>query len=394
MLVYLPAARMGDRAGREGFVVATFVAFSLFPLAVASAHSFATLLLAFVVGGLREIGEPSRKALIDLALPHARARSVRLYYLVRSVAIARPSSAGSSGRAPVATFVAAALVGFAGAGGLRAHCRRAPGMSDRHGSSCYIRSRPRRSCLRVKVWRRMQQIGAVALKNAAWVLPADDAAREDFEWLMREIEADGGGALQCDSRLLPGLSPEQVAALAQVREPEDTPNGEDWPGGGTDTGKGDSTHGEDFSHLVGRTWVTRRGVHVDRIASAWLIRRFVDPDARFRFVDPDGYEPAPGELRFDMYEGEYTHAGDSCTCEVLASTFAPGDAALAALAQVVHDIDLKEGRFGRPEAPGVELLLEGLVASEPDDDARLQRGFVLFADLYTALKSRLKRGTR
>lgn len=119
MLVYLPAARIGDRVGRKGFVVATFVAFSLFPLAVAYARSFGALLLAFMVGGLREIGEPSRKALIvDLAVPHARARSVGLYYLVRSVAIAPAAVIGGLlwTRAPVATFLTAALIGLAGTG--------------------------------------------------------------------------------------------------------------------------------------------------------------------------------------------------------------------------------------------------------------------------------------
>lgn len=266
-------------------------------------------------------------------------------------------------------------------------------MSERHWLLLLHQIPAKPSYLRVKVWRRMQQIGAIALKNAAWVLPADDAAREDFEWLMREIEADGGDALLCDARFLAGLSDEQVAALARARAPRDASRGEDRPAAGA-TAHLRSTRAEDPSRLSGRTWVTRRDVYVDRIASAWLIRRFLDPDARFRFVDPEGYEPASGELRFDMYEGEYTHVGDGCTFEVLASTFAPGDAALAALAQVVHDIDLKESRYGRPEAAGVELLIEGLVAAEPDDAARLERGFVLFGDLYTALQKRLEGGER
>ena len=84
----MPAARLADRIGRKPLVVATFIAFSLFPVAVVAAHSFASLLGAFVIGGLREIGEPARKALIlDLVPDRARARGVGLYYLVRSVAI-------------------------------------------------------------------------------------------------------------------------------------------------------------------------------------------------------------------------------------------------------------------------------------------------------------------
>ena len=74
---------------------------------------------------------------------------------------------------------------------------------------------------------------------------------------------------------------------------------------------------EGLRGLHGRTWVTREGVHVDRIASAWLIRRFIDPEASFKFVPSKGYQPGPGELRFDMFEAEFTHEGDRCTFEVL-----------------------------------------------------------------------------
>ena len=119
ILVYIPAARIADRAGRKPFVIATFVAFSLFPLAVISAESFTGLIVAFVVGGLREIGEPARKALIvDLAQPQLRARSVGLYYLIRSVAIAPAAFIGgllwrSSPGLPFYVATAAGLIGTA-----------------------------------------------------------------------------------------------------------------------------------------------------------------------------------------------------------------------------------------------------------------------------------------
>ena len=119
ILVYIPAARMADRAGRKPFVIATFLAFSLFPLAVISATSFAALVVAFVIGGLREIGEPARKALIvDLAEPHLRARSVGLYYLVRSVAIAPAAFIGGVlwKISPAIPFQAAAAIGLVGTG--------------------------------------------------------------------------------------------------------------------------------------------------------------------------------------------------------------------------------------------------------------------------------------
>ena len=117
ILIYLPAARIADRVGRKPFVVATFVAFSLFPIAVVSARSFGMLLLAFVVGGLREIGEPARKALIvDLAQPHLRARSVGLYYLVRSLAITPAAFIGGVlwQIRPSLPFFAAGVIGSIG----------------------------------------------------------------------------------------------------------------------------------------------------------------------------------------------------------------------------------------------------------------------------------------
>ena len=132
----------------------------------------------------------------------------------------------------------------------------------------------------------------------------------------------------------------------------------------------------------GRTWVTRRGVHVDRIASAWLIRRFIDPEARFKFVSDKGYVPEPGEIRFDMFEAEYTHEGDHCTFEVLLARLCQPEPALQAIAEIVHDIDLKDGKFGREEAAGIKTLIAGIAAATDDDNRRLERGATVFEDLY------------
>ena len=142
--------------------------------------------------------------------------------------------------------------------------------------------------------------------------------------------------------------------------------------------------------LKGRVWVTRRGVYVDRIASAWLIRRFIDPDARFKFVAAKGYEPEPGELRFDMYEGEYTHEGDRCTFEVLLTRAGLDDPALAAIAEIVHDIDLKDTKFGREEASGIARVMDGIAAANKDDGRRLERGTMVLDDLYGFFRT--KRG--
>ena len=128
--------------------------------------------------------------------------------------------------------------------------------------------------------------------------------------------------------------------------------------------------------------MTRQGVQIDRIASAWLIRRFVDNGARFKFVPGTGYVALPGELRFDMFEGEYTHRGDRCTFEVLLAEAGLDDPALGAIGEIIHDIDLKDGKYGRAEAAGVRSLIAGIAASSSGDEDRIARGTVLLDDLY------------
>jgi hypothetical protein len=293
---------------------------------------------------------------------------------------------------------------------------------------------PQPPYLRVKVWRRLQRLGAVPVKNSVYVLPAGGEAREDFAWLQREIESEGGDALVCEVRLLDGLSDAQVEAMFRAARDDDyaalardAAELASADGGGRITPAAlarlrkrlDEVAAIDFhgapgrpaaeaalgelearmrraeaspaakrtarDELRGRTWVTRAGVFVDRIASAWLIRRFVDAKARFRFVDEAQYRPTPGELRFDMFEAEFTHQGDCCTFEVLLERLGmQGDPALAAVAEVVHDIDLKDAKFGRPETPGVELLLAGIARTEPDDLRRIERGAALFDALHAS----------
>jgi hypothetical protein len=128
-------------------------------------------------------------------------------------------------------------------------------------------------------------------------------------------------------------------------------------------------------------WTVLR-VFVDRIASAWLIRRFIDPAARFKFVPGKGYVPGAGEVRFDMFEAEFTHAGDRCTFEVLLARSNLNDPALAAIAQIVHDIDMRDGKFGRDETGGIASLIKGIAAVHNDDELRIARGATVFDNLY------------
>ena len=140
--------------------------------------------------------------------------------------------------------------------------------------------------------------------------------------------------------------------------------------------------------LHGRTWVTREGVHVDRIASAWLIRRFIDPEASFKFVPSEGYEPQPGDLRFDMFDAQFTHEGDRCTFETLVARAGLDDPAVRIVGEIVHDLDLKDAKFGREETAGIAGLIGGIVLAHPDDEQRLERGAAMLDDLYQYLRNK------
>lgn len=225
---------------------------------------------------------------------------------------------------------------------------------------------PKPDYLRVKVRRRLHKIGAMLIKNSVYVLPNSDESLEDFQWLVRAIEADGGEAMVCEAGFIEGITDQEVAAMFN----DETAVTQAAP------------HRAPAAKPRAATWVTREGVKVDRIASAWLIRRFIDPAAHFRFVPARGYQPAPGELRFDMYRAEYTHEGDHCTFETLCARFALDDPALRAMAEIVHDIDCKDELYGRPETGGIASLVQGIVASHPRDDDRLARGAAALDDLY------------
>jgi hypothetical protein len=142
--------------------------------------------------------------------------------------------------------------------------------------------------------------------------------------------------------------------------------------------------------LRGKTWVTRPGVKIDRMASAWFIRRFVDPKARFRFADPAAPK-REGEVRFDMVGGEFTHEEDRCTFETLIGRVGLPDKGVRAIAEIVHDLDLKDAKFNRAEAAGVRMMLDGVMARCEKDEERIERALVIFDDLHEALGSRKDR---
>ena len=304
---------------------------------------------------------------------------------------------------------------------------------------------PKPDYLRVKIGRRLQRVGAVPVKNSVYVLPDNEQAYEDFQWIRTEIVDGGGDASICRADFVDGLASEQIreafrsargADYAEVTEAARELSASVRRLDADDRRSRGARFDEelarlrkrlvaiaaiDFFHAPerataehalhateaelhpqpaqaapdagerkeyrGRTWVTRAGIFVDRMASAWLIRRFIDPEARFRFVRANDELAPPGELRFDMFGGEFTHEGDRCTFETLLERFSLDDVALRALAEVVHDIDLKDAKFEREDAAGIERVLAGITVAYPDDAARLERGCQLFDELYSLFSS-------
>ena len=282
--------------------------------------------------------------------------------------------------------------------------------------------------LRAKIRQRLARVGAIGLKSSVYLLPRREECLEDFQWIAEEARAGGGEAWVCeaefpdrktDSDLAARFRAErnlEYAALArEIRR---------WARDGPDltarlaraskrleeVGRIDffrangrkatenliakarerlgrsresmrTSKRAKAGEFVGRRWVTRRGVKVDRISSAWFVQRFVDPKAPFRFIDPKTEKPRKGEIGFDMVGGEFTHEADRCTLETLVRRTGVDDRALTPIVEIVHDLDVKDGKFGRAETAGVQRVLEGIFL-EGDDRTRLARGFALFDDLY------------
>lgn len=293
---------------------------------------------------------------------------------------------------------------------------------------------PKPAYFRAKVARRLAQVGAVPIKNSVYVLPANDETLEDFQWIRQEVVREGGLAWLFRAEAVAGTSakaledlfnsaraPEYETLIQEARALLDQPAAEkeDKVLFEKLSRRQDELAQIDFFHApqrgeldplmsalqerlhhkpdaraevtvetLGSTWVTRKGVKEDRIGSAWLIRRFIDPNAAFRYVRPDDSAHAAGEIRFDMFEGEFTHRGDLCTFEVLVADHGlASDPGLTAIAEIVHDIDLKDNRYQRAETAGVARAIEGLCLSTADDSLRVERGAFIFEGIYRALSA-------
>ena len=302
------------------------------------------------------------------------------------------------------------------------------------------------SNLRVRTWRRLQQLGAIPIRQAVYALPDTPSAREDFEWLKIEVKAAGGdvsvfAADHVDAWSDDGLIEEfrrsrQEAYTVLARDIEKVlkraasnrrPSGTRAPAiqrlselfrerlsaiehidffgsAGRDrvatlvarleehtSGKRErataarATGPADNKKYRRRLWVTRPRPGVDRMASAWLIRRFIDPQARFEFAADRDSVPAEG-LPFDMFGVEFSHQGEGCTFETLCGFFTIQEPAVTRIAAIVHDLDLKDHRFGAPEAATVGHMIDGLQLAHGDDDALLSQGMALFDSLYRSFE--------
>jgi hypothetical protein len=303
---------------------------------------------------------------------------------------------------------------------------------------------PRPTNLRVRVWRRLQDVGAVALKNSVYVLPASDQSREDFEWITSEIQELHGEATVFAVHSIDAFSNDEVVAAFRqaretdyadlMREAETVVAGADKrpaKAGGRQTlarrgarlrerlsrldaiaffpptnreaaaaavaraerlatASAPSHRAASADHLdrdrfQRRVWVTRPRPGIDRMSSAWLIRRFIDPKARFGFAaKPPGSGAA---VPFDMYGVELSHTDHGCTFETLSARFGVVDPGVQRIARIVHDLDMKEARYDSPEAPAIAHLVEGLRAVYADDDELLEHGMVMFEALYRSFSA-------
>jgi hypothetical protein len=295
---------------------------------------------------------------------------------------------------------------------------------------------PNPSSLRVRVWRRLRAVGAVALKRTVYLLPDTPDHYEHFQWLAQEVQREGGEATLLRVEQIENMSPQDVIRLFhEAREPEfrrlagryrkllqnldrksaatsqrvQAELGQlereyeklheldffDAPAGAeverlreaiamrtrpSEEPKRREKVAGDLRELRGRQWITRRRPHVDRLASAWLIKRFIDPEATFLFADPKDF-PA-GTIPFDTPGAELSHVGEDCTFETILKRVGLRDRRLTRLAQIVHEADLRDGKFPRDEARGIDLAIRGLLAANADDHQVLEHGLALFEGLY------------
>jgi len=289
----------------------------------------------------------------------------------------------------------------------------------------------KRASQRVEVWRKLQRYGAVPLGNSGYLLPNNSATRERFEWLATAIRKYSGEASVLMVESIDNLSkPQLIGRFAEARANEyqeiirelqklavvpsqkrafgrvsrlrtrfneiseiDFFNNplrkrvqEMLARAETPAAPREKAAKINAREYVGRVWVTRPRPGIDRSASAWLIRRFIDKKARFTFAAEEDVPPAA--IPFDMFHGGFGHRGEDCTFETLQKTFRIRDKKVGVIAQVIHDADLLDGKFGRKEGFGIDGVLNGWAKQGVADQEILERGIQLVAALYSSVSEK------
>ena len=297
---------------------------------------------------------------------------------------------------------------------------------------------------RVGVWRKLQRMGAVRLRGSAWILPETPETTERFQWLVQEIQSFRGEVTLLHVERIGNMTEQEVTALFHKartgeyqaaaqgcrailshidRHKANHPTAVAQLRGQLDGLKRELDRIQAIDYLTapvgqrartlwettakrlravetrprptgsrhrtalpsrGSTWVTRPRPHIDRIASAWLIRRFCDPDAKFAFAD--AADAARKGVPFDVLGADFGHHGEDCTFETVIKRFGLKDRRVKLIAEIVHEADLHDGKFTCDESTGLDLAISGLAASTPDDHELLERGMAIFDGLYAVLK--------
>ena len=289
-----------------------------------------------------------------------------------------------------------------------------------------------RNTQRVAVWRRFKKIGALQLTTSTYLLPDQPGHYEHFQWLTKLIRDSGGEATLVRVREIEGMPNEKLVdlfnearlreyapigkallTLARERKPRAAPSGElskfsrqfrelraidffnsqrgqeielqlqKFERNTARKGALPKIYPKDYR---GRTWLTRPHPQIDRVGSAWLIRNFIDPEAQFAFASK--IPSRSKAVSFDMVDAEFSHVGEDCTFETLARRFAIRDKAVRKIGEMIHDADLEDDKFQRPEGIGLDRILKGWAKEGVADEEILRRGFECFDALYAFLQRR------
>ena len=288
-----------------------------------------------------------------------------------------------------------------------------------------------RNTERVAVWRRLKKMGAVQIKTSTYLLPDEPAQHEQFQWLAKQIRDYGGDSTLVRAQEIEGLTRDEIVSLfntARDKEYSELRKAlQNFISRRKRSDAGfaavelerltkqfrelrqidffDSARGHEVAMLVRRaegprrllklrtldakqyrekTWLTRPRPEIDRVGSAWLISKFIDPKAKFVFAPT--VQAVPETIPFDMLDAEFSHHGNCCTFETLIKRFAIADKAIAKIGEMIHDADLDDARFQRVEGVGIDRVLKGWAKEGLPDEEILRRGFECFDALYAFLQ--------